>query len=44
MSDHPLKRLIQKITGQDAEAAAMRVSLEEVIATVLSHLETLPPR
>ena len=31
MSDHPLKRLIQKITGQDAEAAAMRVSLEEVI-------------
>ena len=31
MSDHPLKRLIQKITGQDADAAAMRVSLEEVI-------------
>ena len=31
MSDHPLKRLIRKITGQDAEAAAMRVSLEEVI-------------
>ena len=31
MSDHPLKRLIQKITGQDTEAAAMRVSLEEVI-------------
>ena len=31
MSDHPLKRLIQKITGQDAETAAMRVSLEEVI-------------
>ena len=31
MSDNPLKRLIQKITGQDAEAAAMRESLEEVI-------------
>src|SRR5471032_2170508 len=31
MSDHPLKRLMRKITGQDAEAAAMRVSLEEVI-------------
>jgi len=31
MSDHPLKRLLQKLTGQDAEAAAMRVSLEEVI-------------
>jgi CBS domain containing-hemolysin-like protein len=31
MSDHPLKRLIQKITGQDAEAAAIRESLEEVI-------------
>ncbi|MFO1246870.1 MAG: hemolysin family protein [Alphaproteobacteria bacterium] len=31
MSDHPLKRFLQKITGQDAEAAAMRESLEEVI-------------
>ena len=31
MNDHPLKRLIQKITGQDAEAAAIRESLEEVI-------------
>ena len=31
MSDHPLKRLLQKITGQDAEAAAIRESLEEVI-------------
>jgi magnesium and cobalt transporter len=31
MSDNPLKRLIQKITGQDAEATAMRESLEEVI-------------
>jgi magnesium and cobalt transporter len=31
MNDHPIKRLIQKITGQDAEAAAMRESLEEVI-------------
>jgi magnesium and cobalt transporter len=31
MSDHPLRRLIQKITGQDAEAAAIRESLEEVI-------------
>ena len=31
MSDHPLKRLLRKLTGQDAEAAAMRVSLEEVI-------------
>jgi len=31
MSDNPLKRLIQKITGQDVEAAAMRESLEEVI-------------
>ena len=31
MSDHPLKRLIQKLTGQDGEAAAMRESLEEVI-------------
>ena len=26
MSDHPLKRLLQKITGRDAEAAAMRES------------------
>src|SRR3954470_14320260 len=31
MSDHPLKRLIQKITGQDVETATMRESLEEVI-------------
>src|ERR1700712_2608825 len=31
MSDHPLKRLIQKLTGQDTETATMRVSLEEVI-------------
>ena len=31
MSDHPLKRLIQKLTGQDIEAAAIRESLEEVI-------------
>jgi CBS domain containing-hemolysin-like protein len=31
VSDNPLKRLLQKITGQDAEATAMRESLEEVI-------------
>jgi len=31
MSDHPIRRLIQKITGQDAEAQAIRESLEEVI-------------
>jgi CBS domain containing-hemolysin-like protein len=31
MNDHPLKRLLQKITGQDAETAAIRESLEEVI-------------
>jgi CBS domain containing-hemolysin-like protein len=31
MSDHPLKRLIQKLTGQDVETAAIRESLEEVI-------------
>lgn len=31
MNDHPIKRLIQKITGQDAEAQAIRESLEEVI-------------
>jgi CBS domain containing-hemolysin-like protein len=31
MSDHPLKRLIQKLTGQDAGAVNMRESLEEVI-------------
>jgi magnesium and cobalt transporter len=31
MSDHPLKRLIQKITGQDTETATIRESLEEVI-------------
>ena len=31
MSDNPLKRLLQKLTGQDTEAAAIRESLEEVI-------------
>ena len=31
MSDYPLKWLIQKITGQDTEATAIRESLEEVI-------------
>jgi magnesium and cobalt transporter len=31
MSDNPLKRLLQKLTGQDGETAAMRESLEEVI-------------
>ncbi|HWU56129.1 MAG TPA: hemolysin family protein [Rhizomicrobium sp.] len=31
MNDHPLKRLIQKLTGQDVETAAIRESLEEVI-------------
>src|SRR5436190_22011790 len=31
MNDHPLRRLIQKITGQDTETAAIRESLEEVI-------------
>ncbi len=31
MSDHPLKRLLQKLTGHDVEAAAIRESLEEVI-------------
>jgi CBS domain containing-hemolysin-like protein len=31
MSDHPLRKLLRKITGQDSEAAAMRESLEEVI-------------
>ncbi|HET7084169.1 MAG TPA: hemolysin family protein [Rhizomicrobium sp.] len=31
MNDHPLKRLLQKITGQDVETTAMRESLEEVI-------------
>jgi magnesium and cobalt transporter len=31
MSDHPFKRLLQKLTGQDADAANMRESLEEVI-------------
>src|SRR3954464_1181701 len=31
MSDNPLKRLIQKITGQDTETATIRESLEEVI-------------
>lgn len=31
MSDHPLRRLFQKITGQDTETAAIRESLEEVI-------------
>src|SRR5882724_197137 len=31
MSDHPLKRLLRKVTGRDAEATASRESLEEVI-------------
>src|ERR1700750_1372566 len=31
MSDLPLKRLIQKLTGHDVDAAAIRESLEEVI-------------
>ena len=31
MNDHPLRRLIQKISGQDTETAAIRESLEEVI-------------
>jgi magnesium and cobalt transporter len=31
MSDHPLKRLIQKIIGKDPDATAIRESLEEVI-------------
>jgi CBS domain containing-hemolysin-like protein len=31
MSDHPLKRLLRKVTGRDAEATAIRESLEEVI-------------
>src|SRR6266849_6490802 len=31
MSDHPLKRLLRKVTGRDSEATAMRESLEEVI-------------
>jgi CBS domain containing-hemolysin-like protein len=31
MSEHPLKRLLQKLTGQDTDAAAIRESLEEVI-------------
>ena len=31
MTANPLKRLLQKITGQDREATAMRESLEEVI-------------
>jgi len=31
MNDNPLKRFLQKITGQDREATAMRESLEEVI-------------
>ena len=31
MSDHPLKRLLQKLTGQDTDTAAIRESLEEVI-------------
>ena len=31
MSDHPLKWLIQKLTGQTTEATAIRESLEEVI-------------
>jgi len=31
MSDHPLMRLLRKITGRDADATAIRESLEEVI-------------
>ncbi|MEO8301126.1 MAG: hemolysin family protein [Rhizomicrobium sp.] len=31
MSDHPLRRFLQKIIGQDTEATAIRESLEEVI-------------
>jgi len=31
MSDHPLKRFLQRIIGHDSEAAAIRESLEEVI-------------
>ncbi len=31
MSENPLKRLLQMVTGQDRDAAAMRESLEEVI-------------
>ena len=31
MSDHPLMRLLRKFTGRDAEATAIRESLEEVI-------------
>jgi len=31
MSDYPFKRLLQKLTGQDIEAATIRESLEEVI-------------
>jgi magnesium and cobalt transporter len=31
MSEHPLKRLIQRITGQDGETQTIRESLEEVI-------------
>ena len=31
MSDYPFKRLLQKLTGQDTEAATIRESLEEVI-------------
>jgi magnesium and cobalt transporter len=31
VSDHPIKRLLHKITGHDAEAVAIRESLEEVI-------------
>ena len=31
MSDHPLKWLLQKLTGQTTEATAIRESLEEVI-------------
>jgi CBS domain containing-hemolysin-like protein len=31
MSDHPLKRFLMKLTGKNADATAMRESLEEVI-------------
>lgn len=44
MNDHPIKRLIQKITGQDAEAAAIRESLEEVIEESERESPTCRPR
>ena len=44
MNDHPIKRLIRKITGQDAEAATIRESLEEVIEESERESPTCPPR